>query len=62
MTIVATTSLLCPKNEHQQSVKDFWLSIIANASTVPRHEAITKLLAAFIGENNRDIIANMFSK
>jgi len=34
--IAVTTSLLCPKNERQQSVNDFWLSIIANARAALR--------------------------
>jgi len=38
--IATTTSLLCLKNERQQSVKDFWLSIIANARAALRRLAI----------------------
>jgi hypothetical protein len=49
--IVATTSLLCPNNEHQQTVNDFWLCITANASAALRHQAIIKPSATIPGNN-----------
>jgi len=34
--MVVTTFLLCPKNERQQSVNDFWPCILENAWAVRR--------------------------
>ena len=34
---LATTSLLCPQNERQRSVNDFWPWIMENPSAVRRH-------------------------
>ena len=49
--MVATTSLLCPKNERHQSVNDFWPCILEKARLVRQHWVIIKLSAAFLGRN-----------
>jgi len=57
--MVATTSLLCPKNERQRSINDFWHCIMVKARVVRRHWPIIELLAAFLGKNTSDKIVTM---
>jgi hypothetical protein len=57
--MVATTSPLCPKNEHQRSVNNFWHCILEKARVVRRHWPIIELSAAFLGKNTSDKIVTM---
>jgi len=57
--MVATTSLLCPKNERQRSVNDFWHCILEKARVVRRHWPIIELSAAFLGKNTSNKIVTM---
>jgi len=49
--MVATTSLLCPKNERQWSVNDFWPCILEQARVVRLHWLIIRLSAYCLGKN-----------
>jgi len=49
--MVATISLLCPKNELQWSINDFWHCIMEMARVVQWHWPIIELSAAFLGKN-----------
>jgi len=53
---VATTSLLCPKNERQGSVNDFWPWISDNPRALQRYQHIIELSAVFLGKNAIDDI------
>ena len=57
--MVGTTLLLYPKNEHQQSINDFWPCILNNTRVVRRHWPIIELSAAFLGKNSYDKIVTM---
>jgi hypothetical protein len=57
--MVATTSLLCTKHEHQRNVNIFWPCILENARVVWPHWPIIKLLAAFLSENASHNIITM---
>jgi hypothetical protein len=50
--MVTATFRLCPKNEHQQSVNNFWPCILENAWGARRHYPIITLSAAFLGKNS----------
>jgi hypothetical protein len=56
---VATTSLLCPKNERQWSVNNVCLCIADNPRVVRRNQNIIALSAIFLGENAFDNIVTM---
>jgi len=56
---VATTSLLCPKNELRWSINDFWPCSMDNPRAVLRHWAIIWLSASFLGQNGCYDIATM---
>ena len=49
--MVATTSLVCPKNERQRSVNNFWPCILEKARVVRRHWLIIELSSAFLGKD-----------
>jgi len=55
--MVDRTSLICPKNERQRSINDFWSRIMDNPRAVRWHEAIGTLSAAFLRKNSCDYIA-----
>jgi hypothetical protein len=57
--MVATTSLLCPKNVRQRSVNNFWRCMMENPRAVRRHDATITLSAAFLGKNGCYYIATM---
>ena len=58
--MLSTTSLLCPKNERQQSVNHFRPSILEiQGATRPQWCAIVQL-AAFLGKYGYDKIGTMF--
>jgi len=57
--MVATTSLLYPKNERPRSVNDFWHCILEKTRVVRRHWPIIELSAAFLGKNTSDNIITM---
>jgi len=57
--MVATTELLCPKNEHQRSVNDFGPWTVGNARVARRHQAIIELLATCLGKNAFDDFGTM---
>jgi hypothetical protein len=57
--MVATTTPLCPKNECQRSVNNFWHCILEKARVVRQHWPIIELLAAFLGKNTSDKIVTM---
>jgi len=48
--VVATTLLLCPKNERHRSINDFGPCIMQKARVVRRHWLIIELSAAFLGK------------
>jgi len=49
--MVATTLLLCPENERQRSINNFWPCILEKARVVRRHWHIIELSAAILGNN-----------
>jgi hypothetical protein len=49
--MVPTTSQLCPKNECQRSVNDFWPQSLAKAWVVWRHWLLIDLSASVLGKN-----------
>jgi len=53
------TSLLCPKDECQRSVNNFWHCVVENPRAVQRHCYIIVILAAILGKNAWDIIATL---
>jgi hypothetical protein len=57
--MVVATFLLCPKNERQQSVNDFWPCILENAWAVQRGYPIIAPSAAFLGKTTCNNIASM---
>jgi len=57
--MIATTSPLCPKNERQRSVNDFWHCILEKARVVRRHWPTIELSAAFLSKNTSDKIVTM---
>jgi len=57
--MVVATFLLCPKNERQQSVNEFWPCILEYAWAVQRRYSIIVLSAAFLGKISCDNIATM---
>ena len=48
--MIATTSLQCPKIEHQLSVHDFRPCILNHQAVVRPHESIIEPLASFQGK------------
>jgi len=54
---VATTSLVCPKNERQRSVNDCWPCISDNPRAQRRYQHIIELSAVFLGKNAIDVRA-----
>jgi len=57
--MVVATFLLCPKNERQQSINDFWPCILEIALAVRRRYAIIVLSATFLGKTSCNNIATM---
>jgi len=60
--MVVAASIICFENEHQQSVKDFWPSILENASAVRRRYPLNALSAAFLGKTSCNNIATVSYK
>jgi len=56
--MVATTSLLCPKNDCQQIVNEFWPCILHSPRAVQWYWPIIKLSAAFLDKHAVDDIVN----
>jgi len=59
--MVATTSLICPKNERQWNFNNVWPCTMENAMAGWHHLAIFELSAAILGENDCDNIATISS-
>jgi len=57
--MVAQTSLLYLKNEHQWGINDFCSSILDNETAVGLHYAITEVLAAIMCTNGSNDIATI---
>jgi len=57
--MVVTISLLCPKNERQWSVNDFWHCILQKARVVRWHWPIIELSAACLCKHTSDGIVTM---
>jgi len=52
----ATRSSPYSENEHQWSINDFWLIILASLCSDWLHTSIFQTLAAFTGKNYSDMI------
>lgn len=57
--IPPAASLLCPKNELQQRVKNVWPGILDVQRAVPRHQSIIELSAACLGRDETEEIMTM---
>jgi len=60
--MLGASSLLCPKNEGQWSINNFWGCILENRRAWQRQYSIIVILAAFLGNNAWDNITTMFQQ